>query len=403
MPAVMMKSHFEYGWVRLYCWLVMTSIAAAGICMMRLRVTSPQTRVRDGWLVAAGFSLAFAGTVAILWAQGVSPAALWSSLVPVANRIFIQSHSWFLQPALPAAGAIWALAGLVTAVYVAWRRPEPGSECWRKLFLCKTAFSFGAMILIPVWMRDYLLTYVSAFAALVLFNPSDENREAQAFPRAFLCVLTVVQTLYAFPVAGSQNNLIQVLLFTVAAVCAGDSLVWLRTTGIRLRWLSQLSLAGVTALYLVLCYARYRNYVQSPSLDLPGAQRVHVTADQRRDFQWLARNIRQSCDAFEGLPGMPSLNFWTGIYPLTGQNMDNWMASFTDPQQKVVMAALERHPRACIVYNPTLVKFWRTKTELLASLPLAKYIGENFRTVASSGDYQLMMRKERNPDTIRIE
>jgi hypothetical protein len=259
------------------------------------------------------------------------------------------------------------------------------------------------MILIPLWMRDYLLTYVSPFAWLVLFNPSDENREAQAFPRAFLCFLTVVQTIYAFPVAGSQNNLIQVLLFTLAAVCAGDSLVWLNATGVRSRWLSQLSLAGVAALYLVLCYTRYRNYVHLPSLDLPGAQRVHVTADQRRDFQWLARNIRQSCDAFEGLPGMPSLNFWTGVYPLTGQNMDNWMASFTDSQQKIVMAALERHPRACIVYNPTLVKFWGTKTEALESLPLVKFIGENFRTVASSGDYQLMMRKERDPGTIHIE
>jgi hypothetical protein len=49
---------------------------------------------------------------------------------------------------------------------------------------------------------------------------------------------------------------------------------------------------------------------------------------------------------------MASLNFWIGFYPLTGQNMDNWMASFTDSQQKIVMAALERHPRACIVYIP---------------------------------------------------
>jgi len=59
-----------------------------------------------------------------------------------------------------------------------------------------------------------------------------------------------------------------------------------------------------------------------------------------RDFQWLARNLRQSCDAFEGLPRMPSLNFWSGVCPLTGQNMDNWMACFTDSQQMTVIAAL---------------------------------------------------------------
>jgi hypothetical protein len=391
LPAVLMKSHFEYAWARLYCWLAMSSIAAAGTCVMRLRITSPQTRGRDGWLVGAGFSLALAGTLAIMWAQGVSPATLWSSLVLVANRIFLQSHGWFIQPPLPAAGAIWALAGLSTAVYVALRQPVPGSESWRRLFLCKTAFSFGAMILVPLGMRDYLLTYVTPFVWLVLFNPSDQTREAQAFPRAFLCVLTVVQTIYAFPVAGSQLNLIHVLLFTLVAVCAGDSLVWLKW-----RRLSQVSLVGVAALYLLLCVNRYNHYVHSAPLDLPGAWRVHVTADQKRDFQWLVRNIRQSCDGFEGLPGMPSLNFWTGIYPLTGQNMDNWMASFTDSQQKTVIAALEPHARACIVYNPALIKFWGTKAELLESLPLAKYIRENFRTVVSSGDYYLMMRNERD-------
>ena len=157
------------------------------------------------------------------------------------------------------------------------------------------------------------------------------------------------------------------------------------------------------ALYLVLCANRYNHYVHSTALDLPGAQRVHVTAAQRRDFQWLTRNIQQSCDAFEGIPGMPSLNFWTGIYPLTGQNMDNWMASFTDSQQETVITALAPHARACIVYNPALVKFWGTKTELLQSLPLTKYIRDNFRTVARSGDYYLMMRNERNPGTIHVE
>ena len=410
LPAVLMRSHFEYGWARLYCWLAMTSTAAAGICVMRLRVASPQTRVRDGWLVGAGFSLAFVGTLAIMWAQGVSPATLWNSLVLVTNRIFLQSHGWFLPPALPVAGAVWALAGLSTAVYVTWRQPVPGSESWRRLFLCKSAFSFGAMILVPLWMRDYLLTYVSPFAWLVLFNPSDENREAQAFPRAFLCILTVVQTIYAFPVAGSQNNLIQVLLFTLVAVCVGDSLFWLKTTGFRSRWLlrewrslSQLSLVGVAALYLLLWYTRYNNYVHSPALDLPGARRLHVTADQKRDFQWLVRNLRRSCDAFEGLPGMPSLNFWSGVYPLTGQNIDNWMAGFTDSQQKTVIAALAPHARACIAYNPTLVQFWGTKAELLESLPLAKYIRENFDPVARSGDYYLMMRNQRDPATIHVE
>ena len=410
LPAVLMQSHFDYGWARLYCFLEMTSIAAAGACVMRLHIKSPQTGVRDGWLVGVGFSLTFAGTLAMVWAQGVSPATLWDSLVLVAGRIFLQSRVWFLQPRFPVAGAEWALAWLLAALYVTSRQPVPGTESWRRLFLFKTAFSFGAMILIPLWMRDYLLSYVSPFAWLVLFNPSDQKREAQAFPRAFLCVLTVLQTIYAFPVAGSQNNLIQVLLFTLVAVCAGDSLVWLGTTSIRSRWpmgewrrRSQLSLVGVAALYLVLCYTRYKSYIQSPALDLPGAQRVHVTADQRRDLQWLARNIRQTCDAFEALPGMPSLNFWSGVYPLTGQNMDNWMATFTDSQQKAVIAALAPHARACIVYNPTHVKFWGTKAEILESLPLAKYIRENFRTFANSGDYELMIRNERDPHTVHVE
>ncbi len=73
----------------------------------------------------------------------------------------------------------------------------------------------------------------------------------------------------------------------------------------------------------------------------------------------LVNAIRRSCDArFESLPGLPSLNFWTEEYPLTGVNLDAWPIVFTSEQQGRVITALQKHDRACIVYNPVIAAFW---------------------------------------------
>jgi hypothetical protein len=139
----------------------------------------------------------------------------------------------------------------------------------------------------------------------------------------------------------------------------------------------------------------YRNYQSMPALDLPGARLVHVDPGYKADLHWLVRSLKQQCDSFESLPGLPSLNFWTGIEPLTGLNIDAWTLSLPVDDQRRVIAAIAGHARACMVYNRPLSEFWNRGGEKLEAQPLAQYIFANFSPAGASGDYQLLLRNQR--------
>src|SRR5207302_10056038 len=146
---------------------------------------------------------------------------------------------------------------------------------WFNLMAGKTVFSVAAM---PIaFVPEGLLTFVTPFAWLLLIKPGDEDGDTQTFPRGLLCTLTVMQTLYAYPIAGSQRKLIQILLFLTVAVCLGDSLRWLTRGGQGPAWLLRRgrSIAIAALLVIALVYVgtglyRYRLYRSDPALDLPG-------------------------------------------------------------------------------------------------------------------------------------
>jgi hypothetical protein len=212
-----------------------------------------------------------------------------------------------------------------------------------------------------------------------------------------------MQTLYGYPVYGSQGRFIQILLLVVIAVCAGDSLGWLTSFGTRPAWfvryralIATASLVAIAGINLGIAVNRYRIYSALPSLGLPGAHRIHLDNPERADLVSITSNIARSCDVFEGLPGLPSLNFWTGKNPPTGINWDGWTLFFTPEQQNRIVQALSSHSRACIVYNPALAALWDPSGHQdFESMPLVRYIRREFRPAVASGEYRLLIRKER--------
>jgi hypothetical protein len=222
----------------------------------------------------------------------------------------------------------------------------------------------------------------------------------------------VLQTLNAYPMAGSQTYFLRVLLILVAAILLLDGLHSLpqsTTLAPMARRFAlpaaAVTLAAVALAYPVLAYRAKLLYASLAPLDMPGAERIHAEKEEAEDFQWLVPLLRQNCDTFVGLPGIPSLYFWTGK-PLPGLvhqppgplNMDQWMDLFTSAQQEAIVEDFSRHTNACAVYHPSGVDFWNTGKHDVRGWPLANYILTHFKTIGQTGDYQFMIRNERQLD-----
>jgi hypothetical protein len=286
-----------------------------------------------------------------------------------------------------------------------WREKD---AVYRGLVCFRLLLGVAGLLLAGV-MPSYLLGFVTPFCWLLLFHPADDMPSWQVHGRLLLCTSAVLHTLIAFPMAGSQAFFLRILLMVVVSVVLMDGLHSVRQwTGFApviqriARPGGAVVMAAVALAYPVLAFKAKRTYEASYPLNLPGAERIHLDQDVAEDLQWVVANLRQNCDTFIGLPGLPSLYFWTGkplvgrVDQLPGQlNFDQWMDLFTPAQQEAIAADFSRHPNACAIYHPSGVDFWNTGNRDVRSWPLANYILTNFKTIGQSGDYQFMIRNER--------
>ncbi len=399
-PPMLMRNHLNAGWAASYCVLTMVSISAAVICLLRFSRPAAAT-FRDAIYVAAGCAVTVALGLAWLALQGTSLALVFDSLVLLPSRVIVEGRNWYIGPRFSPFWIIWGALGLALATFTT-RRTSSGAFAAETLLLpLKTVFAVATLWAVSLHID--LLPFAVPFVWLVLYNPDPERRESQALSRSLLCSVAVIQSLYGYPVYGSQGYVIQIVPLIAVIVCGGDVLFAIVEQGYGARWLEArgrsyalVILAGITLLLGKFALDRYENYHSLPPLDLPGSHRLHVDPQQRQELRTLVAQMTASCDSFEGLPGLPSLNFWTGLKPLTGYNLQCWTLYLSEAQQNKIIQALSEHSRACMVYNPTLAAAWNPGgLQDLESLPLVRYMRQSFKPVMSSGEYQFLVRKER--------
>ena len=83
------------------------------------------------------------------------------------------------------------------------------------LFPIKLLFGLGIIAALFSSNRSHLLAFATPFCWLVLVPASRKWRSRLVFPRTLLCTTAVIQTLYAYPVAGSQILFIRILLISL--------------------------------------------------------------------------------------------------------------------------------------------------------------------------------------------
>jgi hypothetical protein len=402
LPFLLMRAHLNDPLELAYCVAV-----TAGVAAILAGVVKPAPVFSPGEcaLAAAAFAVTGAAIIAVLLVQGVAPVTILTSLVLQHVQLSVKQGNWYTALGLGRGWIVWALAAPVIAFLVARRR---------------TAFPFPPIAVAALSLAVFLLAAIGTSGVVglmtpfcwVLCRPAGETRPGMAFARTLLATLAILQTLYAYPLAGSQAQFITVLLIVVAGVCLADALPGLP------HFLREGSLAGASAIAVVsialLAYPaqawRARQvYLSRTPLDLPGASRIRMEPEEVAAFQWLVRNLKQHCDTFVGYPGIPSLYFWTGK-PMPGPvhtppgplNADAWTLLLTPAQQQPIVDEFAQHPNGCVVYHPSGVLFWNRNGNDENPLPLVKFIQHNFRTVGAIGDYQFQVRNGRPfADTLR--
>jgi len=413
-PAVLMKAHLGDPSARLYAVLVTVSMMTVLLVLFRVSRTCCFL-FRDSLIAGGAFGSTFIAIVFVLKAQGVFLTRMLHALLLDSLSHFVFRGSWYMPIPFARGWYFCIVSGLLMAGYFSCsalriERMESYLAVLKLVLALLTVVLFLCEVLLGLFFSKFGPTQIllpffffllPPFCWLVLYGPPDRGSRPHAFPRTLLCIVTVLQTLYAYPIAGSQFQFVQVLPVIVAMICWSDYLAWQQK---RMRSFSPILMGAAIPVLLICVATSYiaigriarKDYDSLPSLQLPGSDRIHVQEAEAQDYRWLVRELDDHCDVFVGLPEVPSLHIWTGKDPLEGMEMDDWMLDDSDQQQLAVSSVLSGHPNACAIYNPDLVRFWDPKGEMEPASPLVRYLFANLKVVGRTGKFFFLVRNERN-------
>lgn len=247
-------------------------------------------------------------------------------------------------------------------------------------------------IVVGLWQGIIFLYFTTPFLGVFLLS----GRREMQHSRVVIALIAAFTFLYAFPVAGAQVDFSSVPFAVIAIVLLQDAyegvLSVMPARGVpRIRmWFEPFAFALIAVCLSLLAGLSYKRYTANVALQMPGAEKIRVAPEVRATYHWITRNV-SSCASLYSMPGVFSLNLWTGKELPTDLAMSNWVGLLTLPQQEVVVRDLIRSPDLCIVYNPSNVEFWRRGQDLSKS-PLANYIFREFVAVAESDGYSILRR-----------
>ena len=388
LPFVVMRTYVR-SWAFAYATIVSLSVVSSIVAFARGRHGAIAARVAVTFALSIGAAAACLVGPALL--RGTSVAALIGGTIVRPSGF---DRVFFMPLVLPASGIIVAGVGLVLAIALALRQPRPTQHdpivTVAKALVAVAGLSLGR------FGYDSQLAYFTPFLWIAAW-PSGIGASTLDGRRAVLVLIAVLQSLQAYPVAGTQMAFATVLMIPIAFVCANDALAFLTEPRVAVRWLPRaVQVACVAAGILFyrpsFTAAVWRGaYDASFSARLKGAEHLRIPATEVASYQWLVATAQAECKVLVTLPGLYSLNAWSGVPPVNALNATTWMTLLTPLEQESIWKAVDATGRACAVYNPSLAANW-LGPKAVESLPAHAELLKRFRTVAEAGGYQLMMR-----------
>ena len=388
LPFVVMRTYVR-GWALAYATIVSLSVVSSIVAIARGRHGAIAARVPVTFALALGAAAACLVGPALL--RGTSVAALIDGTIVRPSgfdRIF------YMPLVLPASGIIVAGVGLVLAIAMAIRPPRPAQHgpigAVAKALVAVAGLSLGR------FGYDSQLAYFTPFLSVAAW-PSGRAPATLDSGRAILVLIAVLQSLQAYPVAGTQMAFATVLMIPIAFVCASDALAFLTVPRVTVRWLPLAAQVACVAAGILFYRPSFTDavwrgaYDASVSARLKGTEHLRLSATELAPYQWLVATAHAECKALVTLPGLYSLNAWSGVPPVNALNATTWMTLLTPLEQASIWNAVDATGRACAVYNPSLAANWLGPRSV-QSLPAHAELFRRFRAVAEAGGYTLMMR-----------
>ncbi len=408
------------------------SIASLVMACLACSIRGANRILSPAWLVVGAAALT-AMVLLIVMLRGTSMDGLLSGMWLIPSG---QSRSFFVPWHSNMIGAWSGLAGAASCVLYAVRRQPGRSGRLGNLLLSGGKLAFGSLVLLELYVRepgsrplmplDYRLPHFwmlpFAWLAVAEFATGAAKRVGAAGPdtepgkrqepasggnghpgiglgRLALASVAVLQPLIAYPVAGTQLIPGSILLAILAAVCLQD--VWARVEAplgrvpFR-RFQPALSVALKAVLVVLFARETLNNaqiYHSLTPLQLPGAQRVRLSADEVRTFQEVVRPLaRPEVETFLTLPGLNSLYFWAEKEAPTGLNTTTWMTLLDAAEQERIWEAARERPGLMAVRNRALARYW-LRGRSPKEAPLARHIDESFQPMITNGSYELLIRR----------
>ncbi|MET0957661.1 MAG: hypothetical protein ABWZ18_04040 [Solirubrobacterales bacterium] len=312
-------------------------------------------------------------------------------------------------------GPLWALLGLIgaSATTIALAGKPAESPAWA---------AFGVARLLGgtlIWLSlatpvlglsagfTQAIVIASPLVWLAAVSPPGEGRELR-FVRVLLPALALLQTLHAYPVPGAQLAWAELLFVIVGGISLRDGIADLAAPA-RERFGGHGHRVAVGATIAVAAFGTWfalgrvkpftddadATYAAAVPLDLQGSGRMRANPDLVAQFQDLAGGIERHCDSLITLPGMNSLNLYSGVGS-PEELASPWMLFLTSEEQQEIVDRAITQPRLCAVRKPDLLQFWAGFTHgegIPADRPLIRFIRDDFRVIHNYDGYYLAVRR----------
>ena len=380
-PLALTSSQLGQPWVLEFA--AASALALGAVALMAVQSppqTQPPAPLR--WLLSGGLFLA-AACLGVALLSGSRPDQMFMSLFVFAVRF---PHVYTTPLDISPTVVVWA------AVLFAFGALRLGLRTQMEIpplaRLGAGIFVWISIVLLP--SPIYLLALPLAW--LATSSPrSDAADPIGPYCRALLPALGVLESLQAYPVAGTQVTLAGVGLLPVGAILVRDGLMQLRRRRIA-TWIPRGALALGVVLVIAYGVAVGSAFSRATPLNLMGARSVRVSAQQGADLQHLVAAVdRNGCRYLITYPSMDSFFLWTPVESSIRMRYTLWYLTIGSAEQASMVEQFKSQPGLCLVRNQKLVDFW-ARGGPAPSGPLVDFVNDGFVPAGTFGDYELLVR-----------